>query len=164
MKKASLALFALLALAFLAGPADAQLLRRPLLPFRQVQAMPVAPVQVQQAAPKELIPPPVSQGERVQGEPVQAVRQLDAKSFAGALQKQLSKIERKSFAERRLERIINSPDSAKRDSQLDRMERHVRVHLGLSPTAAVDWGADIDWPSLLETILELLLKLLPLFL
>lgn len=146
MKKGLCLLLGALALAFIAGPADAQLFKR------RFQSPPI--VIVQQAPEAKPI---------AQGEPVQA-RQLDPKSFAGALQKQIGKLERKTLAEKRIERIINSPDSAKRDRQLDRMERHVRVHLNLSPTAAVDWGADIDWPALLETILELLIALLPLFL
>ncbi len=98
-----------------------------------------------------------------QDQPTQA-RKLDPKSFAGALQGQLAKLDRKTLSERRIERILNSPDSEKRDRQLSRMERHVRAHLDLHPTNAVDWGADIDWPSLLETILDLLIAILPLFL
>lgn len=92
-----------------------------------------------------------------------AMRSLAPKTFAGALQSQLAKKESLSFGERRLMRILNSPDSPQRDRQIARMERHVRAHLDLSPAAAIDWNAEIDWGTLLSQILQLLLALLPLF-
>lgn len=88
---------------------------------------------------------------------------FDGKSFAGELQRQLIERGSLSSGERRVLRILNAPDSPRRDRQLDRMERHVRVQLDLHPTDAVDWSA-IDWPAMLEIVLRLLVALLPLLL
>ena len=111
---------------------------------------------------------PSGQCETTQAKPVEAfgalpMRALNGKSFAGALQKELAERGSQSLAERRIMRILNSPDSDRRDRQVTRMERHVRVHLDLSPTAAIDWSA-INWAELFAVILELLKKLLPLIL
>ena len=105
----------------------------------------------------ELLPPPTIVAEAVFGS-----RSLDGKSFAGALHKQLAAKSNPSLGERRILHILNSPDSPKRDRQVNRMERHVRAHLDLHPTAVIDWSAEIDWPSLLRKILQLLISLLPL--
>lgn len=86
---------------------------------------------------------------------------LDPKSFAGALQHQLTKKGKLSFEEKRLARVLAGADSPRRDRQVARMEGHARVHLGLAPTGAVDWSA-IDWPTILRQLLELLIRLLPL--
>jgi len=91
------------------------------------------------------------------------MRSLNGKSFAGALQGQLAKRELKSLGERRIMRILNSPDSAKRDRQLLRMENHTRAHLDLPITAAIDWES-FDWQLWLGVVLRLLLALLPLLL
>lgn len=89
-----------------------------------------------------------------------ASRKLDSKSFAGALQKHVTG---KTLQERKILNIINAPDSPRRDRQLARMERHVRAELNIPSNQAVDWSA-IDWPTLIQTILQLLIKLLPLIL
>lgn len=153
MKKGFCLLLVAFALGSLVNDAEAQLLRRPLLPWRKTAAMqPMPSVQ-----PKAELP--------MQGEAVQQVRSdLDPKSFAGALGNQLAKKDKLTRQEKHIATIINSPDSPRRDRQLLRMERHVRAHLDLHPTDAVDWSRDIDWPTLLQTILQLLIKLLPLFL
>lgn len=107
----------------------------------------------------------------VEGEEVAVVLQLEQAmrkdlkpgSFAAALQQKLAGKEKLTLDERRILRIINAKDSARRTRQLERMEGHVRVHLDFG-TRPVDWSRDIDWPVLLETILRLLVKLLPLLL
>lgn len=59
---------------------------------------------------------------------------------------------------RRVKKILALPKSDKRRGRvLARMEKHTRVHLGL--TGPVNWNAaSIDW----QTIIDLLIKLLPL--
>lgn len=86
------------------------------------------------------------------------MRSIEAKSFAGGLQSHLKGKESLSFSERRLLRILNEPDSPRRDRQIARMERFARAELN-QPSGAIDWTA-IDWGA----ILRLLLTLLPLFL
>lgn len=108
----------------------------------------------------------------VQAQPVEADppmrKNLDPKSFPGALQKALKAQKRLSLGERRVLRIINSPDSERRTRQLARMERHVRAELAeddpvrFGNAAAIDWST-IDWFALFERIIQLILKLLPLF-
>ncbi len=92
----------------------------------------------------------------------ESVRSLDGKTFAGSLSKQLASKGKLTLQERHLQRILNGPDTPRRDRQLARMESHVRVELNLSPTAVVDWSA-IDWPTMIQRVLQLLIMLLPLF-
>lgn len=87
---------------------------------------------------------------------------LPQETFAGAIQKQLEAKGRLSRDEKRILKILNSPDSKRRDRQIDRMESHSRVELGISQTEYFDWSADIDWQEVLMIILELLIRLLPL--
>lgn len=87
------------------------------------------------------------------------MRALDAKSFAGALQTKLVAQPKRGIAERHYLRILNGPDSPRRDRQIARMERLVRAELNVGPTAAIDWQS-IDWAA----ILRFLLTILPLFL
>ena len=65
--------------------------------------------------------------------------------------------------QRHLNRVdrIRSPDRKAR--VLARMEGHVRLHLGLNLTDAIDWST-IDWPSVLKIIIQLLIAILPLIL
>lgn len=102
--------------------------------------------------------------EVIGAEAMPPMRSLDSKSFAGALQGQLAKKGvTMTLAERKLMKIVNGKDSPRRTRQLAHMERHVRAHLELSPTAAIDWSS-IDWSKVLSTVLQLLIKLLPLLL
>ncbi len=91
-------------------------------------------------------------------------RALDGKSFAGALSKQIaSKGKLLTLQERHLQRILNGPDSPRRDWQLARMEKHTRVELDIPQAAVVDWSAAVDWPTVIARVLQLLAMLLPLF-
>ena len=90
-------------------------------------------------------------------------RQLDPQTFAGAIKAQLEMKENLTLRERRILHIINSPDSAKRDRQLYRMELAVRGALDLHANEAVNWS-EIDWPRVIGVILEILVRLLPLLL
>lgn len=119
-----------------------------------MQACPDGVCQVPSSTPKQIAKAPEEEV------PLLASRKLDARSFAGNLQKH---VEGKTAKERQILNIINGPDSPRRTSQLARMERHVRAELDLPFNAAVDWSA-IDWPTLLPKILQLLMKLLPLLL
>lgn len=121
------------------------------------------PVQSAQAAELPAVLDVVKEMPAETGEPpVSKARKLDPKSFAGALQKQLLEQGDLDSHEKKLLRILNGPDSPRRERQLARMEGHVRVHLGLEKSPG-DWSG-IDWPSLLPIILQLLVKLLPLLL
>lgn len=82
--------------------------------------------------------------------------------FATALREQIvtRKATRRS---KRLLALIDSKPSDKRTRILERLERHARVAANLHEDAdGVDWSK-IDWGALFETILALVLKLLPLF-
>lgn len=137
----------------LAPTADAQLLRRIFRPAQQsgcANGQCEVPSQFRGVA--QTVPV-----EAVAAEP--APRSLAAKSFAGALQSQLAASANKGFAERHYLRILNGPDSPRRDRQIARMERLVRAELDLAPSAAIDWQ-NIDWSA----VLRFLLAILPLFL
>jgi hypothetical protein len=78
---------------------------------------------------------------------------------------------------KRLLAIIDGPPSKRRTRQLDRMERHAvaalddkhLARLGIKATAlaggglGIDWS-QVDWGKVLQTILEILMKILPLLL
>jgi hypothetical protein len=85
-------------------------------------------------------------------------------TFAGAMQKQLEAKGNLSRDEKRVLKILNSQDSARRDRQLAKMERHARAELGYGVNGEVDWSADVDWSEVFRLILELLIRLLPLLL
>lgn len=87
-------------------------------------------------------------------------RQLDAKTFAGAFQRQLTG-KADTIEKRHLLNIVNAPDSPRRDRQLARMEHTVRGALGIGHNTQVDWST-INWPSIFQMILQLLISLLPL--
>lgn len=158
MRRLSLVLLALLF--FAAAVIDAGPIRRLNL-FPRLRPAPTAPSEPREVVPSEKVTPVAAH--EIAPVTMHAARALNKKSFAGALQGQLASKGRLTIGEKHILNILNAPDSAKRDRQLKRMERHVRAELDLHPTEAVDWSA-IDWPTLFQTILQLLLKLLPLLL
>lgn len=62
---------------------------------------------------------------------------------------------------KRLLAILDAPRSRARTRRIERMERHAAAAAGLNSTAGIDWES-IDWSKLFETILSILMKLLPL--
>jgi len=81
-------------------------------------------------------------------------------TFQEALSEQLGK-HPKRF--KRLREFFARPESEHKSRIMARLEAHARVHLGLSPTEAIDWSS-IDWASLFEGLMKLLMLILPLFL
>lgn len=81
--------------------------------------------------------------------------------FATALRQQIvtRKATRRS---KRLLELIDGPKSARRTRVLERLESHARVTAGVAQAGAIDWSS-IDWGKLFESILQLVLMLLPLF-
>lgn len=84
-------------------------------------------------------------------------------SFADNLQEQLESKSSLSFRENRILEILQGRPSARRTRQIARMEAHTRAHLGMGGNESIDWSS-IDWAALLQTILQLLMALLPLLL
>lgn len=65
--------------------------------------------------------------------------------------------------EKKLKKLLDAKPSARRTRLLNRMEGHVRVALGKSPTEAIDWSK-VDWNKVFDFIMKLLLAILPLLL
>jgi len=63
---------------------------------------------------------------------------------------------------KRILQVLDGRNTPRKQRVVRRMEAHVRAHLDLGRDA-IDWGK-IDWPSLIEGVLKLLLALLPLLL
>ena len=82
--------------------------------------------------------------------------------FAAALKKQIEADPHDTAKGQRILDIINSPPSRRRDRRLARMEAHARAAADLG-NGKIDWSK-IDWQKLLSTILDVLVKLLPLIL
>lgn len=87
--------------------------------------------------------------------------------FETALREQLNARPKSRFRGRwaqRLLKLVNGPPSAKRTRILARLESHARAHLvseGMaSATGAIDWSS-IDWNKVFDTILKILMALLP---
>jgi hypothetical protein len=83
-----------------------------------------------------------------------------AKTFAVALREQA--VARGGLRARRLIKFLDSPSSSAKARRLRRMEDRVAGHIGLA-APKIDWST-VDWGALFDKILELLLKILPLFL
>lgn len=82
------------------------------------------------------------------------------KTFETALRESLEAQPQQSRRARRLLDVLNSRPSRRRERVLARLESHARAETGFR---GKDWSA-IDWPSVLKTLLDILLKLLPLLL
>lgn len=78
--------------------------------------------------------------------------------FEDALRENLEADKNLSRRGRRILMILNEGPSRRRSRKIARMERTAKEALGVK--GAVDW-AEVDWPSVLKMLLELLLKLLP---
>ena len=61
---------------------------------------------------------------------------------------------------KKLLELLDGYPSRRRTRTLDRLERHARAS---TEFRGADWGA-LDWSSVLKTLLDLLLKILPLLL
>lgn len=84
-------------------------------------------------------------------------------NFGSVLEEQMLAKGDLSIHERRILQILQQPDSPRKTRQLNRMEKHVRLHLGYSDDQAVNW-AEIDWATVFWTILKILVAILPLLL
>ena len=82
------------------------------------------------------------------------------KTFEQALRENLEAQPTQRRRSARILEVLDSRPSRRRTRILERMEKHARAEAGFQ---GKDWGA-VDWPSLLKSILDILLKLLPLFL
>lgn len=63
---------------------------------------------------------------------------------------------------KRLMELLDSKPSKLRTARLARLERHAALVAGVEGGVGFDWGS-IDWAKLFDSILALLLKILPLF-
>ena len=90
-------------------------------------------------------------------------------NFAAELKSHLEADPKLSRRGKKVLELLNARPSKRKDRQIARMEAHVTVELramgavGFAGEGAIDWSA-IDWQKLLMTILEILIKLLPLLL
>ncbi len=80
--------------------------------------------------------------------------------FATALKEQLEATPKLTRRGQRILDIINSRPSAMRTRRLAVMEAHSRSQLGIGQNMGVDW-AQMDWSTILDMLLKLLLALLP---
>jgi hypothetical protein len=83
--------------------------------------------------------------------------------FASNLQAQLEADPDLKRRGRRLLKVLQEPDSPRKARIVARMEAHARAHLEMMGMEAIDWSA-IDWKSIIEGLLKVLLALLPLLL
>jgi hypothetical protein len=82
------------------------------------------------------------------------------KTFEQALRENLEAQPKQRRRARRLLEALDARPSRRRDRMLARMEAHARAETGFK---GKDWGA-VDWKTILGSLLEMLLKLLPLLL
>lgn len=80
------------------------------------------------------------------------------RSFEVNLQEQLTGTPVLVRRAKRILDILNSPPSPRRTRRIARMERHAAA--AIDATGKIDWSK-VDWAKFLETILAVLLKLLP---
>lgn len=84
--------------------------------------------------------------------------------FASGLKAAIEAKAKPSKRELKILEIIDAKPSKRRDRRLARMENHARAVAGIDPeTGAIDWSK-IDWNKLLDAIIAILTKLLPLIL
>ena len=82
-------------------------------------------------------------------------------TFEQALREQCEKTTDRKRRSKRILAVLNSKPSKRRTRQLERMEQHAKVELEMTWRVNIDWS-EIDWSKVFETILKLLLALLPL--
>lgn len=82
------------------------------------------------------------------------------KTFEAALRQNLQAQPKQGRRAKRLLEVLDQRPSRRRTRILERLELHSRVELDFE---GEDWSA-VDWPTMLKTILDLILRLLPLFL
>lgn len=92
-----------------------------------------------------------------------AITYATSSAFAGQVREKLAAKSSLNAKEKKLLGIIDGPNTLRKKRQLARMERRARNELGIGENEAIDWSA-IDWAAVFKTILEVLLKLLPLLL
>ena len=85
-------------------------------------------------------------------------------SFEDGLRAAIEAKPKLSARDRRILEILNGPDSKRKRKRLARMENYARAEAGIDPnTGAIDWS-EVNWAKLLENIIAILSKLLPLIL
>ncbi len=84
-------------------------------------------------------------------------------NFETALREQIESRPKLGLRGKRILAILDAKPSKRRTRRIERMERHAAVAAGFTNTVGIDWS-QIDWKKLFDTILELLLKFLPLIL
>lgn len=94
----------------------------------------------------------------------------EVQSFESALREQIES-RPKTRRTRAIQKILDAKPSRRRTRILARLERHAQVHveettgkpMKVGANGAIDWSS-IDWTKLFESILSLLMLILPLFL
>ena len=82
-------------------------------------------------------------------------------TFAAGLGDYLATKKKPTLLMRRLQKILDAKDSARKRAVLTILETRVRDKLGYSDKVAIDWS-QIDWSAVFDFILKLLAILLPL--
>ena len=84
-------------------------------------------------------------------------------TFAAAFQTQLENIlTTLTWRQRKLLEILREPDCEQRRRRVQRMERRCRTEFGLGDEQ-IDWST-IPWKEILQTVLSILVAILPLLL
>jgi hypothetical protein len=83
--------------------------------------------------------------------------------FEQALREQLEADPKRTLRARLLLEVLNRRPSKRRTWILNRLEAHAAAAAGVEDQVGIDWGA-INWQKLFETILQILLAILPLLL
>ncbi len=85
-------------------------------------------------------------------------------AFVSNLKAQLEADPDRSRRGEKILKIINSPDSPRRTRRLKRMEAHARAAAGGGKDhKVIDWSK-VDWAKVIDKIIEIILKFLPLIL
>jgi len=86
-------------------------------------------------------------------------------SFETALRQQCEATTKRKRRAKRLLAVLDMEDGPRRRRILARLERHAAAHLEVEEgmVGAIDWGS-IDWERLFESLLKLLMMILPMFL
>jgi hypothetical protein len=91
---------------------------------------------------------------------VKDAKTVEPVSFETALRGELAKHPDHPHTARVL-KVLDMESGARRNRILNRMERHVATHLDVGDVAKFDWQS-VDWASLFDTIVKLIIALLPL--
>ena len=86
-----------------------------------------------------------------------------AASFAAGLSDFLATKKKPTLLQRRLQKILDAPDSSRKRAILAALETRARDRLGVGATQGIDWSS-IPWDKILDFLLKLLAILAPLFL